>query len=70
MIDTVMRYKESLEQQVYTREAATAGHLELVFASLDVLGSTPWKINRFVFDTMLEVWNSGTYPHFYPRSMG
>lgn len=33
--------------------------MELVFASLDVLGSTPWQINRDVFDIVLQVWNSG-----------
>jgi DNA-directed RNA polymerase len=30
-----------------------------VFAGLDVLGSTPWQINRKIFDVVLEVWNAG-----------
>lgn len=55
-----MRYKDCQEQQSYVREASQQGSLELVYASLDVLGSTPWKINRDVFDVVLKVWNSGT----------
>ena len=54
-----MRYKDSLEQQSYLREACSLGNLELVFAALDALGSTPWRINREIFDVVLEVWNSG-----------
>ena len=54
-----MRFKDSREQEVYLRHASEAGRLELVFAGLDVLGSTPWQINRRVFDVVLHVWNSG-----------
>ena len=54
-----MRYKDSQEQQSYVREASRQGSLELVYASLDVLGSTPWQINRQIFDVVLQVWNSG-----------
>ncbi|KAI9061872.1 DNA/RNA polymerase [Trametes sanguinea] len=62
-----MRFKESREQELYLRHASDAGRLELVFAGLDVLGSTPWKINRRVFDVVLEVWNSGKrYPKIPP----
>ena len=27
--------------------------------NIDVLGSTPWQINRPIFDVVLQVWNSG-----------
>ena len=54
-----MRYKESLEQQSYVREASAEGALELVYASLDVLSTTPWRINRDIFDVVLKVWNTG-----------
>jgi DNA-directed RNA polymerase, mitochondrial len=54
-----MRFKDSMEQQSYLRHASALGNLELVYAGLDVLGSTPWKINRGVFDVVLKVWNSG-----------
>ncbi|KAI6022796.1 DNA/RNA polymerase [Pisolithus microcarpus] len=55
----VMRFKDSAEQQTYLEHATTLGNVELVYAGLDVLGSTPWKINRHIFDVVLEVWNSG-----------
>lgn len=55
----VMRFKESTEQQTYLRSASEQGHLEPVFHGLDVLSSTPWKINRKVFDIVLTAWNSG-----------
>jgi DNA-directed RNA polymerase, mitochondrial len=54
-----MRFKDSQEQMSYLKHASNSGHVELVFAGLDVLGSTPWKINRQVFDIVLQVWNSG-----------
>ena len=57
--DTAMRYKESFEQQTYMREASDAGNLQLLYSGLDVLGETPWVINREIFEVMLEVWNSG-----------
>ncbi|EMD32822.1 hypothetical protein CERSUDRAFT_57977 [Gelatoporia subvermispora B] len=56
---TAMRYKDSVEQANYLRHASAAGNLELVYAALDVLGSTPWNINRRIFDIVLTVWNSG-----------
>jgi DNA-directed RNA polymerase len=54
-----MRFKDTQEQLVYLRNADEQGVIELVYAGLDVLGSTPWKINRQVFDVVLSVWNSG-----------
>lgn len=54
-----MRFKGSREQQAYLKHASDAGQCELVYAGLDVLGSTPWKINRKVFDVVLDVWNRG-----------
>lgn len=54
-----MRWKESLEQHSYLKEASELGNLELVYASLDVLSSTPWQINREIFDVVLQVWNTG-----------
>jgi len=56
---SVMRFKDSQEQLSYLRNADEQGAIELVYAGLDVLGSTPWKINRKVFDVVLTVWNSG-----------
>ena len=59
LLASAMRFKDSQEQKAYLRHASDAGNVELVFAGLDVLGSTPWKINREVFDVVLKVWNSG-----------
>ncbi|KAL4063046.1 hypothetical protein V8B97DRAFT_2026531 [Scleroderma yunnanense] len=56
---SVMRFKDSAEQQTYLDHATALGNVELVYAGLDVLGSTPWKINRNIFDVVLTVWNSG-----------
>jgi DNA-directed RNA polymerase len=54
-----MRFKDSVEQKSYLKYASEQGHVELVYAGLDVLGSTPWRINKRIFDVVLEVWNSG-----------
>ncbi|KIK64988.1 hypothetical protein GYMLUDRAFT_160261 [Collybiopsis luxurians FD-317 M1] len=56
---SAMRFKESVEQASYVVHASELGNVELVYAGLDVLGSTPWQINRKVFDVVLQVWNSG-----------
>ncbi|KAL5478724.1 RPO41 [Sanghuangporus weigelae] len=57
--NSVMRIKDTQEQLTYLRFASAAGHMEHVYAGLDVLSSTPWIINRDVFDIVLQVWNSG-----------
>jgi len=56
---SVMRFKESAEQGSYLRAASEAGRLDQVFAGLDVLSSTPWQVNRNVFDVVLQSWNKG-----------
>ncbi|KAI6003176.1 hypothetical protein F5J12DRAFT_906188 [Pisolithus orientalis] len=56
---SVMRFKDCAEQQAYLEHASALGNVELVYAGLDVLGSTPWKINKQIFDVVLKVWNSG-----------
>lgn len=43
----------------YAITASQNGDMSQIFAGLDILGKTPWKINRFVFDTMVKVWNTG-----------
>ncbi|KAF5347347.1 hypothetical protein D9756_009879 [Leucocoprinus leucothites] len=55
----VMRYKDSNEQHIVLKKASEDGQFEHVYIGLDVLGSTPWKINRKVFDVVIQVWNSG-----------
>ena len=58
-VGVVMQIKDSIEQLTYLRTAMEANKLKLMFASLDDLGSVPRKINKPVFDVVLEVWNSG-----------
>ena len=48
-----------LTQRDYAEAAAERGDLDQVFAGIDVLGKTGWKINRDVFTVMLKAWNSG-----------
>ncbi|KAK6350230.1 DNA-directed RNA polymerase [Orbilia brochopaga] len=55
----MVRIKDCLEQTLYIKEASKQGNLDRIFAGLDVLGSTAWKINQKVFDVILKVWNTG-----------
>ncbi|ORZ30220.1 hypothetical protein BCR44DRAFT_1445869 [Catenaria anguillulae PL171] len=58
-----MRIKDNNpEQLAYLRAAAKHNRLNYILASLDVLGSTAWKVNEDVFKVVLEVWNSGEAP--------
>jgi len=62
--------KESSEQSSYLKEADSKGGMELIYAGLDVLGKTAWKINKPVFDVTLEVWNNGLdYPSIPPLNL-
>jgi DNA-directed RNA polymerase len=56
---TAMRYKDSLEQAQYMQAASDNAELDVVLSALDVLGQTPWRVNRRVYDVISEVWNSG-----------
>ncbi|KAF3918083.1 hypothetical protein ABW21_db0206935 [Orbilia brochopaga] len=55
----MVRIRDCLEQILYIKEASKQGNLDRIFAGLDVLGSTAWKINQKVFDVILKVWNTG-----------
>ena len=43
----------------YAVTAAENGDMSQVFAGLDVLAKTQWKVNSFVFKVMLDAWNTG-----------
>ncbi|KAI1409629.1 DNA/RNA polymerase [Hypoxylon sp. FL1857] len=47
------------DQRIYAEAAVQRGDMEQVSKGLDVLGRTGWRINKPVFDVMLEAWNSG-----------
>jgi len=51
-----MRFKYSVEQEVYLQEATNTDSVELVYAGLDIFGSTPWKMNKAVFYVVIRVW--------------
>ena len=56
----VVRLPVGSEQSVaYLRAASNSGDMAQVFAGLDVLGRTAWKINRPMFHVMVEAWNAG-----------
>ncbi|KAI9874259.1 MAG: DNA-directed RNA polymerase [Pleopsidium flavum] len=55
-----MRIKNGdIQQRQYAEAATEKGDMEQVFSGLDVLAKTSWKINRGVFNVMLDAWNSG-----------
>ena len=57
---SVIRIDRSEDQaRRYAITACENGDLSQIFAGLDVLGKTAWKVNKFVFETMLSVWNTG-----------
>ena len=57
---SVIRLRSTDDQsRRYAITASNNGDMAQVFAGLDVLARTPWKINRPVLDVMLEAWNSG-----------
>lgn len=47
------------DQRLYAEAAMARGDLDQVLKGLDVLGKTAWRINRPVFDVLLEAWNLG-----------
>lgn len=47
------------DQKAYTEAAIDRGDMDQVLRGLDVLGRTAWRINRPVFNVMLEAWNAG-----------
>ena len=55
----VLRINNGTLGRRYGVVASESGDLDQSFAGLTILGKTPWRINRPVFDTMIEAWNSG-----------
>ncbi|KAF7725888.1 DNA-directed RNA polymerase [Apophysomyces ossiformis] len=56
---TCMRIKDSPEQLIYLHKASEQDRFTDVLAGLDVLGSTRWRVNKKVFNVVLEAWNTG-----------
>lgn len=47
------------QAKAYAQTAIARGDMAQVFAGLDVLSKTPWRINRPIFEVMAEAWNTG-----------
>ncbi|KAK3202877.1 hypothetical protein GRF29_154g1051899 [Pseudopithomyces chartarum] len=46
-------------QRAYAESAIANGDMEKMLAGLDVLSKVPWKINKSVFEVMVQAWNAG-----------
>ncbi|ERT03251.1 hypothetical protein HMPREF1624_01557 [Sporothrix schenckii ATCC 58251] len=56
----LVRVKDSRkDQKIYAEAAIARGDMDQVLKGLDVLGRTAWKVNRPVFNVLLEAWNTG-----------
>ena len=47
--------QDSQEQKALLKKAVQEGKMEQVFFRLNALGATPWRINRRLFDVVLQV---------------
>jgi len=67
---SLMRTKDpSGIQDMYAHAAIQEGNLDQLFAGLNVLGKTEWRINRPLFDVMVEAWNTGeAFTNFPPAN--
>ena len=57
-VPVIRLHNNDYQSKRYAMTAAENGDLSQVFAGLDVLAKTPWKINSFVFKVMLDAWNT------------
>lgn len=55
----LVRIKDSAETTAYLKAASDAGNLQSVYDGLNVLGNTPWTVNRSVFEVISKYWNTG-----------
>ena len=58
-VPVVRLHSGDVQSKRYAVTAAENGDMSQVFAGLDVLSKTQWKINPFVFKVMLDAWNTG-----------
>jgi DNA-directed RNA polymerase len=55
-----MRFKGNDHvQKMYAEAAIEKGDMDQVFAGINVLSKTPWRVNNNVLPVMLECWNTG-----------
>lgn len=58
-VPVVRLNSNDVQSKRYAITAAENGDMSQVFAGLDVLAKTRWKVNSFVFKVMLDAWNTG-----------
>lgn len=58
-VSVVRSTHPSLQSTEYAKLASKKGDMVHVYAALNILGKTPWRINKAVYDVMVDVWNSG-----------
>lgn len=54
-----VRIKSDYESTRYAIAASRNGDMKQIFAGLDILGKTPWRVNRDVLEVMLRAWQNG-----------
>lgn len=54
-----VRITDDLESIRYAATASGNGDMKQVYACLDILGKTPWRINRGLLKVMLQAWQTG-----------
>lgn len=57
-VPVVRLNSNDVQSKRYAITAAENGDMSQVFAGLDVLAKTQWKVNSFVFKVMLDAWNT------------
>ncbi|KAG7664254.1 RPO41 [[Candida] subhashii] len=54
----LVRTRDSPETKAYVKAAASKNNLDEVYKGLNVLGNTPWTVNRKVYDVVSHYWNT------------
>ncbi|MCJ1426029.1 DNA-directed RNA polymerase [Sticta canariensis] len=54
-----VRIKGDYESTRYAVAASRNGDMKQIFAGLDILGKTPWRVNRDLLEVMLRAWQTG-----------
>ena len=57
-VPSIRLTSNDVQSKRYAITAAENGDMSQVFAGLDVLAKTAWKVNPFVFKVMLDAWNT------------
>lgn len=56
----LIRMHGNIYQAAMVDEADKKGYLHTIYHALDVLGATPWRVNRRLLDVCMQCWNEGS----------